>query len=177
MPEVDETDLGGLTPEEAAVVASFRQRMAADPAESGPAVKQVQNTSLGNLLDGTKIQYQPGEGREYSPALKGAARYAARERRRLEALEAARKRAEKNRKSVFARVNEAALRLKGSNVMDTVAYIKDLNQQDQEIYLLAEELLHDGGRQGVIGSFAKVGASVRTKFEEERDILAELAES
>ena len=164
----------GLSPEERKVVEQFRQQMTA---EEGPAVKQVENESLGNLLDGTKIQFKPGPGKDYSPALRGFARYEGREQRRLEALAAAKARAEKNKKTVVARVNEAALRLKGSNVGDTIAYIKELSQQEQEIYTLAEEVLHDGGRKQVIGSLAAVGAKLRETFESERATLKDIAES
>lgn len=160
--------------EEQAVVESFRQRMA-EP-NDGTNQVQVVNESLGQLLDGTKIQYAPGPGRELSPAPRGAERWARRERRRLEAQEAARKRAQKGRdKTVLQRVAEQSKKIQGRNVTDTVEYIDGLGARDAQYAVLAEELGEH--RVGVLsGARVKVGAKLRAAFEAERAEHSELFE-
>lgn len=159
------------TPEEALAVQNFRQQMS-EP--QGPEQVQVINTSLGQLLDGTKIQYAPGPGRELSPAPRGAERWKRREMRRLEAVEAAKKRAQRGKeKTVLQRVSEQAKKLDGRNTQDTVEYILGLSLKDAEYAVLAEE--QGPNRKGVLGSVGiKVGAETRRKFEAEREQVEEL---
>lgn len=151
-------DEAKLTDEEQAVLAAFRQmqqnaggdegddtraqfmRQMNDP-DAQPA-DSVVNESLGmNPMNGAKIQFRSGKpGWQPEPAPKGYARWAGREQRRLEAQEAAKRRSEKNRKSIYARVDEAKDKLKGRNVQDTIALIELASPADREVLVLAEEL-------------------------------------
>lgn len=160
-----------LSPEEMAVVEAFRQRMA-NP-EQGEMVT-VQNESLGQLLDGTKLQFRPGDGKTYQPAPQGAERFRQREQRRQEAREAAQRRAARGKQEpLVVKVDKAIERLKGANVADTIAYIKDLPQKEQEVYILAE--IEGENRVSVVRSFPKLGAKVQEQYRKEREVYNELS--
>jgi hypothetical protein len=159
-----------LTPEEKAVVESFRQRMATpDPT---PAVSVV-NESLGSLLDGTKIQFQGGDPSwTPSPAPRGQARWAGRERRRLEAEEAVRSRAQKNHQTMLQQVEKATHQLQGRNAAETVQLIEMQSEHDREVFILAEEL---GQARSTVLSRAGFAVSnkVRDQYHAERSIVEE----
>lgn len=158
-----------VSDEEMAVVEKFRQQMA-NP-DQGETVSVV-NTSLGmDPRDGTKIQFKGGKPDwKPEPAARGYDRWAARERRRLEASAAAKARAQKNKKSLFRRVQDAAEKLEGRNVADTVALIEMQSPQDREVYILAEE--RGQNRVSVIRNAGfQVTRKMREALQAELDII------
>jgi hypothetical protein len=138
------------------------------------------NESLGSSPTGEKIQWQPGidpetgERKPLSPALPPGARWAARERRRIEAKEASRARGEKNRKSIVRQVGEMEDRLGGRNVMETLEYIDLLSPHDREIAILAEE--RGQHRKSILERPGNtVSEKVRDQFRAEQGILDDVS--
>jgi hypothetical protein len=167
----DEATLDTLSVEERLVVEQFRQRMA-DP-DGQPSVSVV-NESLGSTPQGEKIQFKPGPGKVPSPALPPGQRWAARERRRLEAQEAARSRGEKNRKSIVQQVENMKEKLVGRNVQDTARYIELLSPHDREIAALVEEATT--ARKSILQlPGMRVSGKVRDQYQAEQQILQDVA--
>lgn len=162
-----------LSPEELAVVQAFRQQMA-DPA-AGVQKTLVQHESLGTLLDGTKIQYRPGGGKSPEPALPKAQRWAMRERRRMEAMDAAEKRAARGKlRTTTQKVDEYKRQLDGRNVREALEYLGTIPAIERSYALLAEE--QTGNRVSVLKNFPPVDNKVRAQYESEQEVLRDYTE-
>jgi hypothetical protein len=168
MVEAADEALAALTVEERAVVEQFRKQMASPESETVSVV----NESLGKLMDGTKIQFRPGPGKEPSPALPRGQRWAMRERRRLEAAEAARQRNQANRKSIFQQVEAAGKQLSGRNMPDTLRLIEMQSPHFRDFYILAEE--EGQNRKGVLSALPPCTQKTREKYEAEKAVIEEV---
>jgi hypothetical protein len=162
-----------LSPEEQELLTQFREQMA-KPEGERQAVSVV-NESLGQSPTGIKIQFRPGEGEPYMPAPPKSERWQLREQRTLEAMEHARLRADKNRKSMVVRVKDQGEKLNGRNVKETTEYLHTLSKADQEVALLAEE--HGDNRATVVKSFPPVSRSVREQYQAELDVIEEMTKT
>lgn len=166
--------MADLSPEEQALVDQFRKQMG-DPGAPAESVN-VQHESLGRLMDGTKIQFRPGDGKEYSPALPKAQRWAARERRRIEAQQAAKARAAKGKlRTASQHVEEYKRQLSGRNVREAIEFLQGLQNIERSYALLAEEMF-GGNRVSVMKSFPPVDHKVRAQYESEQEVLREYAQ-
>lgn len=164
-----------LSAEELQLLESFREAMA-DP--NRPQGVLVQHESLGQTPQGEKLQFRSGKP-DYvpDPAPRGFTRWERREQRRLEALRAAKARAEKNRKSVFKQVQAAMEKLEGRTVPETLQIISALSMKEAQIYALAEEL--GANRKTVLQHPAIPAASrtLREEYQAEVETIREMSEA
>lgn len=162
-----------LSPEEAQLIKEFREQMGS-PEVGGRQQVEVIHESLGSTPQGHKIQFQPGNGKPYQPALRGQERAAARAARVREAMEASQARLEKNRQTILKQVDAMKRRIDGRNATETVMYIESLSGHDREVAVLAEELTQN--RATVLrGAGMNVSNRIREQYQSELEVAEEAA--